>query len=511
MPKYEVSKSSQRIIYPALVVSVDDPKDLGRVRAEPEDVQILSVLKAYDNFKLWNDDPNSGPIDPFVVRPLLPIFLSQPLIESERILIIYQNVLYPWQDSYYVPATFSTPLSIGYENFQGMKKNTGEGFQQKNTLLLRNPKTGKYFNTNSEGIFPRTNDAALLGRGSADVIVKNDEVLIRAGKTQKLTAKEYPIRYDRRAYQQLSNFKETIVNNGKKSVLTLEEDELFVSYLVEYDIDNIENPSQVFTGAIRLYKLRLSSSATTKTINVTSNLEPLKSLVYYENIISKPLSATTTQINEFILKVAQNKLTVGQNNSSGPALPDRFPFVFRPSNDLFYGATGRTSQNNFDLIYQSVGLLNVNQNNALTKDYGFGFVIDAQTTGKPKSLKREDYEEIVSDPTTPVTYNIMGGDKLLLISHLGKPIDLTNTIYGISQQKIIQDVLPNTSALVRGEELMELLNLIVRYIVGHVHPLPGVQPVPVAVDGTSSLEILQKIANATNTILSENIRINWYL
>jgi hypothetical protein len=25
------------------------------------------------------------------------------------------------------------------------------------------------------------------------------------------------------------------------------------------------------------------------------------------------------------------------------------------------------------------------------------------------------------------------------------------------------------------------------------------------------LEILQKISNATNTILSENIRINWYL
>lgn len=508
MPKYEVSKSSQRIIYPGVIKNVNDPKDLGRVRAEPEDEQILSIFKAYQGFKLWNDNPNSGPIDPFVVKPLLPIFLSQPLIEDERILIIYQNVLYPWQDSYYVPATFSTPLSIGYENFQGMKKNTGEGFQQKNTILLRNPETGKYFNTNSEGIFPRTNDSALLGRGSADVIVKNDEVLIRAGKTQKLTAKEVPIRYERRAFQQLSNFKETIVNNGKKSVIKLEEDELFVSYIVEYDIENIENPSKIFTGAVRLFKLTLSSSATTKTINVTSNLEPIKSLVYYENIISKPLSTTTTQINEFILKVAQNKLTIGQNNSSGPLLPDRFPFVFRPSNDLFFGATGRTSQNNFNLIYESVGLLNVNQNNAISKDYGFGFIIDAQTTGKPKSIKKEEYDEIVSDPTTPSTFNIMGGDKLLLISHSGKPIDLTDTIYGISQQKLINDVLPNTSALVRGEELMDLLNLIVRYVVGHVHPFPGAQPVPVAIDGTQSLEILQKIANASNSILSENIRIN---
>ena len=508
--KYEILKGSTKIIYPALITDINDPKDLGRVRAEPEDQQILSILRAYNitENSLWNDDPNNGPIDPFVVRPLLPIFLSQPLIENERVLVMYQNVLYPWQDSYYVPATFSTPLSIGYENFQGMKKNSAEGFNQKNTLLLKNPKTGKYFNPQSEGIFPKTNDLGLLGRGSADVIIKKDEVLIRAGKTQKLTAKEFPIRYDRRAFQQLSNFKETIVNNGKKSVIKLEEDELFVPYLVEYDIDNLENPFQVFTGAIRLFKLTLSSSATTNTINISSNLEPFKSLVYYENIISQPLSATTNQINQFILKVAQNKLTVGQNNNSGPTLLEQFPFVFRPSNDTFYSATGRTSQNNFDLIYQSVGLLNVNQNNAISKDYGFGFVIDTETTGKPKSIRTEEWDEIVTDPTTPSTYNIMGGDKLILLSHLGRPIDITNSIYGITQTQIINNVLPNTSSLVRGEELMELLNLIVRYVVGHVHPFPGVQPVPIAVDGTSSLEILQKIADASNTILNEHIRIN---
>lgn len=114
---------------------------------------------------------------------------------------------------------------------------------------------------------------------------------------------------------------------------------------------------------------------------------------------------------------------------------------------------------------------------------------------------------------------LMGGRKVFLLSNqtLGtgtakKVIDFSDfDVYGITQDKIFSDIEPNTSSLVRGEELMELLNLIVKFLITHVHPYPGLPPVPVSQDGTSSQDLLKSILEAQQKILNGNIRINWYL
>ena len=62
--------------------------------------------------------------------------------------------------------------------------------------------------------------------------------------------------------------------------------------------------------------------------------------------------------------------------------------------------------------------------------------------------------------------------------------------------------------MVRGEQLMDLLNLIVKYLVSHVHAYHGLSPIPVTEDGTRVSEILQKMLDAPNSILNQNIRIN---
>jgi hypothetical protein len=55
---------------------------------------------------------------------------------------------------------------------------------------------------------------------------------------------------------------------------------------------------------------------------------------------------------------------------------------------------------------------------------------------------------------------------------------------------------------------MELINLIVRFLITHVHPYPGMPPVPVAQDGTKADEILKQILEAQQTILNQNIKLN---
>ena len=109
---------------------------------------------------------------------------------------------------------------------------------------------------------------------------------------------------------------------------------------------------------------------------------------------------------------------------------------------------------------------------------------------------------------------MLGADRLVLLSHESKipgtegiPIK-DDTVYGMEQNYLVMNVLPNTNSMVRGEQLISFLNLVVRFLQSHTHAFPGLPPVPFSHDGTTILEILQQLANAQGTILNENIRIN---
>jgi ribosomal protein L5 len=62
--------------------------------------------------------------------------------------------------------------------------------------------------------------------------------------------------------------------------------------------------------------------------------------------------------------------------------------------------------------------------------------------------------------------------------------------------------------MVRGEKMIELIELLVEFVITHVHPFPGLPPVSVGTSGVQTQEILNKIRNASNEILNQNIRIN---
>jgi len=62
--------------------------------------------------------------------------------------------------------------------------------------------------------------------------------------------------------------------------------------------------------------------------------------------------------------------------------------------------------------------------------------------------------------------------------------------------------------LVRGEELLELIEMIVMFRVTHTHAYPGLPPVPKTMYGSSTSKILTELNNAVNKILNSNIRLN---
>jgi hypothetical protein len=84
---------------------------------------------------------------------------------------------------------------------------------------------------------------------------------------------------------------------------------------------------------------------------------------------------------------------------------------------------------------------------------------------------------------------------------------MDGTLYGIDVEKQ-SELKEQTASMVRGEQLMELIDLIVRFLVTHTHAYPGLPPVPVTQDGSSVPKILEELQNATNKILNSNIRLN---
>ena len=113
----------------------------------------------------------------------------------------------------------------------------------------------------------------------------------------------------------------------------------------------------------------------------------------------------------------------------------------------------------------------------------------------------------------PQTFGALGADKVFLLSNEtaipGKrKINFDDTLYGISNDKFSDDIIPNTSSMVRGEELLELIEMIVRFLVTHTHAYPGLPPVPKTQDGSSTDKILVELNNAVTKILNSNIRLN---
>ena len=192
---------------------------------------------------------------------------------------------------------------------------------------------------------------------------------------------------------------------------------------------------------------------------------------------------------------------------------NKFPIFYRPNNLTYssinpssFNKSSSEATNNVTEIFNSIKLFP-----ALNQG-GFGLIYAKNKVGKPTDIKtiKVPQSKYLNSPTV---YGALGADKLFLLSHFssipGKgTINFNDTLYGISSEKFSDEIIPKTSSMVRGEELLELINLIVRFLTTHTHAYPGLPPVPVTQDGTTTVQILTELQNAVNKILNENIRIN---
>lgn len=516
--------SENPLLFQSQVLSNEDPLMLGRIRARRLIDNYDDIIKSFQN-PPWDEAKDAwSKRDPFILLPLLPYYLYQIPKADEMVLMLYANPGTQFLNQYYIQSTFYSPTATGFQYYKGSDSNMGTGLQYSTAIPLKIPynqsslTSKENISTDSiytnggvhRGVFPEPGDNSLMGRGSSDVIVKENDLILRSGKfkNEQLQPNVVPTANTNRSFIQLSKFTTNVKPLPPQTIIDASPVILQTKYLIEYFITNPENQFDVFSGSIFLYHLKPDTSTNTSNLTLNSVVSnKLKTMVYMQNFTNQSKNNVIIIINNFIKQCNRGNTVNGNNIFSSDS--EKFPIYYRPTNANYKIINGGTndpnSQKNLSDIFKGVKL-----NNSLTG--GYGLIYEKDKVGTPTSIKKRVVTQNEYTPTSN-TALIGGADITVLLSHnssipgKGK-INLSDTLYGIDQEKFRNEILGKTSSLVRGEELFELINLIVTFLVTHTHSFPGKEPVEISTDGTKTSEILTQLQNATNKILNQNIRIN---
>jgi hypothetical protein len=416
-------------------------------------------------------------------------------------------------------------MTTPFEYFQGSKKFLATGDRIKQGLSLKNQE-GEYRDENSRGIFPEPGDNALLGRGTADVIVKENEVLIRAGKTKELSKDKFPIGNQNRAFLQLTRFTQTKQTLPQETKFRLVKNVQLVKKMIVWEISTLSRTSN-FSGSVKLYNLKPSEKVNTDNFKFDTilNLEigddqgvDIESVSF----IGKSFQESVKIINDFISKVFNPNVNFTGITINNPKnLSDQFPFVVTPSDQTYLEGNKFDPTNALGEILEYVNYKrffnNIKLNNS--KEDGW-FLVSENKGGKPLFGPQSDLKEESITPTKfnneDITYGVLGAQKVFLLSQNSTSpkgqINISNTLYGIPQDKFVgagDTLFEKTYSTVRGEELIKLIEKIVEFLNNHVHPHANMVP-DEATQGskTTKTSINQLLADVNNTVLNQNIRIN---
>ena len=521
------SQNKYQIIFPGFVLDNQDPMMLGRLRVIPETKNYQDVIKSVADYNDETDKWSSK--DPLVFMPLLPFFVNQVPKIDEYVNLIYQNKKYEYQNQFYIQGPFSSPMTTPFEYYQGAKKFLAAGDRIKQGLSIKNL-DGSYANTDSKGVFPEPGDNALLGRGTADVIVKENEVLIRAGKTKELSTNAFPIADSNRAFLQLTRFTQTKRPLPEETKSRLVENIQVVKKMVVWDISTLNSTVDSFNGTVKLFSLKPSTKVNTQNFNY-STISELKVGEDYGNEIES-ISFTAAKfedaiklINGFISQIFNPNILytgVTVSNPENMSPTNIFPYVVTPSKQTYEIGKKFLPNSlvndvleyvNYRRFYHEINLNNSSENG--------WFLVWDNKGGKPIFGPQAD---LVKESIFPsefqnedITYGALGAQYLYLLSQnatIGdkQPINLSNTLYGIPQDKFIGvgDTLYNqTCSSVRGEPLMVLINKMIDFLINHVHPCANEVPDSQCQGSkTQKSDITTLADNANKNILNQNIRLN---
>lgn len=496
------------IIELAIVDDNVDPKGIGRIRVKLTGDPTGPIEKSI-NYEPW------GVNDPFIANPFLPTNINYIPQKGQTVKIITYDPENKLINRDYIAGPFTTVHDFQSQINARQVENTTYGTSVKpmNDIFNSN---GDYVEKKSKGTLSTLNDYAIYGPYGSDVLLTENGVTLRGGKLlSKQSASDrdrskiiqYPLLADKRSILSLKKF-------GTKQEYVDVESEVFVipskklSYIIEYNISTTSTDSQEYIISWFIYEVKdvFGDTFSSRVFNSTtaqdlSNYANVVKLINEDNTLTTP--SFTQTVNSYELAYVTIRNTICEMNSDGvkkfnSKLPklNLHPFFYRPVRTL----TDKTF-----LTKITPGCLN-------TPTYGSGLVFSiTEPTPKVKTEKKKEKILKTISSTTEQSFSTLSSDKIYLISSDTNttgtkkiPYDKLDT-YEYTQEDLLTRIEPNTYSTVRGETLLEYLDILTRVIAGHAH-----QPTkPMVKNGYPDWDKLMELRKTLeNDILNKSIRIN---
>ena len=192
-----------RTIYYGEVISIDDEVDGGRIKVRVPDL-----------------DNRTGDVDLPWCYPLLPKFFHLYPQVGEIVRIFLEDIKFPERSRFWMGSVISQPQKIGFDSKFTALSTTN--------FALTAPEASPTTYPDAQGVFPLKTDVAIVGKVNTDIILRINEVHIRAGKHEndnilKLNTKnpaEISLIYEPQSGTENIYYSNTIVMSDKIALIT---------------------------------------------------------------------------------------------------------------------------------------------------------------------------------------------------------------------------------------------------------------------------------------------------
>lgn len=247
--------SISRTIYWGEVISIDDPTSGGAIRVR---------INGLDN--------KTSNIDLPKCYPFIPKFIHQFPKIGEAVRILIEDPKFPQRSRFWVGSIISQPQKIEYDNSITALSTTNVG--------LSKPEKSPNSYPDAKGIYPELNDIAIIGRLNNDIILRDNEIILRVGKhvaNDKLSLNKKNLGSVRMVYESTNNGEyrsSTIIQSDKIALLSHDGSPKFKSYnLSKKDRDKIFiNASPIPRGSSLIAALEIIRKALVNHIHPYSKL-----------------------------------------------------------------------------------------------------------------------------------------------------------------------------------------------------------------------------------------------